>query len=113
MTENNDPNLDGWDDFLGNWLKADVVPIVPAKVVVMNVRHEKTPDDTPQVVLTVNYNTKKFDFSLNKTNMKFIKEKAKLTPRQIVDKTLTLIKGKVYNPSTKQRMDSLFIDKVE
>ncbi len=113
MTENENTSLENWDNFLGNWLKPDVVTSTPAKVVVMKTRSDIGFEDKKQVVLTVNYNSKKFDFSLNNTNMKFLKEEAKLMPNQLINKTLILVKDKVYNPSIKKRVDSLFIDKVE
>lgn len=113
MTENKDINLDSWDDFVGSWLKAEVVTEVPCKVPVTAVRGDLNQDGNPQVILTVNYKAKKFEFSLNKTNAKYVKEIAKLTPKQLVNKMLTLSKGKVFNPQTKARVDSLFIDKIE
>lgn len=111
--ETKNSNLDNWDDFLGSWLKADIVTVVPAKVVVVKVRADSNPQGDPQVVLTVNYNAKKYDFSLNATNAKFIKEEAKLRPNELLNKTLTLVKSQVMNPQTHKRQDSLFIDKVE
>ena len=106
-------DLENWDNFLGNWLKPDVVSTIPAEVTVMSTRSDEGFEGKKQVVLTVNYNSKKFDFSLNATNMKFLKETAKLMPNQLINKTLVLVKDKVYNPKLKQRVDSLFIDKVK
>ena len=113
MTENNNSNLDSWDDYLGNWLKPENVPTVPATAIVIGIRSDKDPQDENQVVLTLNYASKKWDFSLNKTNMKFIKETVKLMPKQLKDKKLTFTKIKVRNPSTKTMVDSLLIEKVE
>lgn len=113
MNEKETGNLDSWDDFMGHWLKADFVKEDKARLPVLAVRSDENPNGDPQVVLTVEYNKKKWDFSLNKINSKFVKEEAKLTPRQLVNKILCVAKDKVYNPSTKTRVDSLFIEKVE
>lgn len=113
MIEKEEPTLDNWDAFMGHWLKADLVSEDKIEVFVMKVRIEPVGEEDHQVVLTVNYNSKKWDFSLNKTNMKYLKEEAKIMPKDMADKKLTLVKDKVYNPSLKKRVDSLFIDKVD
>lgn len=113
MTEEEQMSLDNWDAFMGHWIKADLVSKVPAKFIVIKVRSETIDEEDHQVVLTVNYNNKKWDFGLNKTNTKFLKEEAKLMPKDLINKVLVIVKDKVYNPSLKKRVDGLFIDKVE
>lgn len=113
MTETNQENLDNWDAYMGHWLNAEVVKTTPATLIVMKVRSEPTGDEDHQIVLTVNYNAKKWDFGLNKTNSKFLKEEARLMPKDLINKKITVVKDKVYNPTLKKRVDSLFIDKVE
>lgn len=113
MTEEEQMSLDNWDAFMGHWLKADLVSKIPAKFIVMKVRSGPIGEDDHQVVVTVNYNDKKWDFALNKTNMKFLREEAKLMPKDLVNKVLVIVKDKVYNPSLKKRVDGLFIDKVQ
>ena len=113
MSENNNESLDNWDAFKGHWLKPDLVKVVPVVIVVNNVRADTIQDGDPQVVLSVKYMLKDFDFSLNKTNQKFLEKNGISSPKLLQGKKLTLVKDKVYNPSTKSRVDSLFIDKVE
>lgn len=111
--ENNNASLDSWTDFEGNWLKPEMVEQVPTDVVVIKVRAERVREETNQVVLTIDHNSKKYDFGLNKTNQKFLKDAGIKSPNELMAKKLTLNKTKVYNPSTKTRVDSLFIEKIE
>lgn len=106
-------SLDNWDDFLGHWLKADTVKITPARFVIMKVRADKSPQGENQIVFTGNYEDKKFDFSLNKTNIEALKDLKIASPKLCINKTLTLVKIKQRNPNTGKMVDSLFIDKIE
>ena len=109
----NNISLDNWDEFLSNWLKADTVKTTPAKFIVMKVRADKSPQGENQVVFTGNYEGKKFDFSLNKTNIDALKELKIISPKLCVNKILILTKIKQRNPNTGKMVDSLFIDKIE
>ena len=113
MDEDQNTNLNSWDDFLGSWLKADEVVGDKGLFICMSVRSGEAPDGKPQVILKGMHNNKKYEFSLNATNMTFIKKEAKLIPNQLVDKKIFLVKDKVYNPSLKKRVDGLFIEKIE
>ena len=113
MEENQNTNLDSWDDFLGMWLKAEEIVGPKGLFICMSVRSGTTPDGKPQVILKGTCSQKKYEFSLNATNMTFIKDEAKLTPTQLVGKKIYLVKDKVYNPTLKKRVDGLFIEKIE
>jgi len=100
-----------WDGLLVNYLKADdIAGELGAEEVVVCTgveRNEKHLD------LTVEYVGKKFVFSLNVTNMAFLKSNGIAKPDQVVGKKLTLKKSVATNPQTRKEVPTLRISKVE
>lgn len=109
----NQGNIESWDDFLGSWLKADSLVTVPAEIVVIAVRAEENRDGQPQVVLEINYNHKKYDFSLNKTNSAILRKFGLNSPKEAIGKVLVLNKTKVRDPNKKILVDSIFIEAIK
>ena len=107
MGDSNQPSLDSWDDFAGEWLKAEFMSL-PAETVCIDVEGVNE-DDTNKLILTIEYKKKKWKFQVNKTNQNFIKSK-NLTPKQLVGKKVIFDKIKARNPSTNAMVDSLIID---
>lgn len=117
MDENNksefQPDLDSWDDFAGDYIKAEFVKVFPAKLACINVDsyQEKAKEGKKaknRLIVEVEYNKRVWSFDLNKTNQKFIRE-AGFTPRQILGKILVVDKIKARNPQTGGMVDSLVI----
>lgn len=111
MGEEKSPNLDSWDDFAGEYIKAEFVKKYPAKLVCVNVIGE-VEDGRNKLIAEVEYNNRKWKFDLNKSNQAFIRHKG-LSPKQVIGKVLVCDKTKVRNPSTNSMVDSLIITEVE
>ncbi len=108
----NNTMLDSWDAFSGNYLKADEVnseedAYVCTKVEVSGEGVDIVP------VLTLERNELPKLFTLNKTNIKFLKEKEMTIPKELVGHKLYFRKVKVNNPTTGEEVDGLRISKVE
>lgn len=106
----NQPNLDDWTDFAGDWIKAEFVKEFPAKIVCIGVE-SRFESEKAKLVAKVEYNNRTWNFDLNKTNQNFIKDDG-LMPREIIGKVLVVNTTKVRNPSTGFMVDSLIIEKI-
>ena len=107
----NKPRIDQWDDFAGEYIKAEIIKEFPAVVVVTDIKSEYI-DDKPKLIAEIELNEKSWKFDLNKTNQTVIKKFCK-APKDLIGKKLTLIKIKQRNPSTNSMVDSLLIDNIE
>lgn len=107
MEDSNQPNLDSWDDFAGDWLKAEYMKL-PAETVCVNVEGINE-DGRNKLILILEYKKKQWKFEANKTNQNFIKSKG-LTPKQLIGKKVIFDKIKVRNPTSNSMVDSLIID---
>jgi hypothetical protein len=108
MTEDKQPNLEKWDDFAGEYLKADLIAEFPVKLVPLTI-NATYDDGRPRLIIEVEYNEKTWKIELNKTNQNFIRSKGIKSPMEIVGKVLSFDKIKVRNPSTNTQVDSLAI----
>lgn len=113
MEGNDQPRLDQWTDFAGQFLKADMIDAFPITLVVNDVTSYFDEDKEAHLILEFGYKAKKWKFECNKTNQKTIKDAGILSPLALKFKKITFEKIKVRNPSTKQMVDSLSIVKVE
>ena len=102
-----------WDDFLGNWLKANHIKVWPARIPVIGVKADIDKDDKVHLVFDVELNQKKMKWEANKTNVDILREHIQTGPKDLIGKVLVFIKHKVRNPATNQMVDSLLVDKVE
>jgi len=108
MSEEN--NINSWDGLLTNYLKAENIPGdigSDAVVVCYSVKRKEDKLD-----LNVEYAEKKWLFSLNKTNMAFLKTKGIQAPKEIIGKKLTLQKSVAMNPTSKKEVPTLRISKI-
>lgn len=111
MTENKKK----WDEYLEVFLKADEVENEKDPFVVIEVLEHKFDKEkkTKNLRLSLEKKGKKYLFDLNKTNMIFLMEEAKLEyPDDILGKILCFKKVLVNNPSTKKEVEALRIRKV-
>lgn len=104
------PKLDSWDDFAGDYIKAEYVKEYPAKLVVIGV-NSKFEEGRPKLICDVEYNGRTWKFDLNKTNQAEVK-KTDLMPLELIGKVFVVQKIKVRNPSTNSMVDSLIIEEV-
>lgn len=109
MKTEKQPSLDSWDDFAGEWLKADNIDGQQADVVVIGVSGEYDRDQKANVILELEYKEREWKFSLNKTNQTFLKNNGVKSPKALISYRLTLQKIKVRNPSTNSMVDGLAI----
>lgn len=107
------PDLENWDDFLGNWFKADHVKTWPAVAVVMNVKADFDEEDNGNLILNIVYNRKKLKFQLNKTNIGIIKDLKIPSPRALIGKKITFKQVMNFNPQIRKKVPSLEIEKIE
>jgi len=105
-------NLD-WNDFAGDFIKADNVKEFPVKFVVLGL--DKLVDKQTKknkLIAEVEYADRSWKFDLNKTNRDFLAERFG-SPNEVIGKVLICGRVQVRNPSTSAMVWSLFIDNVE
>lgn len=110
MEEQNQPSLESWKDFAGDWIKAEHVTL-PASLVCIGVE-SRIEDGKNKLIARVEYDEREWNFDLNKTNQNFVKSK-ELMPKELTGKTLVVGKIKVRNPSTNAQVDSLIIEDIQ
>ncbi len=110
--ENNNKSLDSWDAFSGNYLKADEVKSEKDAYVCVAVEVSGEGVDL-QPVLTLERNELKKLFTVNKTNIKFLKSEEIDSPRDLIGHKIYFKKVRVNNPKTGDEVDGLRICKIE
>ena len=105
------PSVDNWDDFAGDYLKAEYIKSYPAELVCIDVE-TAFEEDKPKIIAVVEYNEKEFKFQLNKTNQSVVKKVCK-SPKELIGKKLTVQKIKQRNPTNNSLVDSILIEKIE
>ena len=63
--------------------------------------------------ITIERNGKEFEFDLNKTNAKNLKELGIKTPKEVIGKKIYFKKALVRNPKTNQEVEGLRICRIE
>ena len=109
MTNQEQPSLDSWDDFTGNWLKAEHFVKFPDETFVSNVKSDVTDDGKGIVILDLQYNGRKWKKQLNMTDIAKLKELGIKSPKVLVNHAVIWEKVRVYNPNTKKHVDSITI----
>jgi len=111
MGDEKQPDLDSWDDFAGDYIKAELIKEWPCVLVCLGVDSD-VEDGRNKLIATVEYNKRQWKFDLNKTNQKFIRTKID-KPKDLAGLKITCDKTKVRNPSTGGMVDSLVITALE
>jgi len=109
MSENQ-TSVESWDGLLKNYLKAENLKESNETFVCVGVSVD---GENMDLNLERNEGQEKFVFGLNRTNMSFLKSNKISAPKEVIGKVLTLEKVKARNPTTKQEVDSLRINKIE
>lgn len=104
-------DLDSWDKFSSNFIKAADVASENDAYVCIGVN--QTEDDLPKVRLTLEMEENEYSFDLNKTNIGKLKELKIESPRKLIGKKIYFKKVLARNPSTKKEVDSLRVYKIE
>ncbi len=110
MTEKQE-NLD-WNDFAGDWIKADNVKEFPVKFPVIGIGKIVEKGKKDRLVAEVEYSDRTWKWDLNKTNRDILQERFN-SPSEIIGKVLVSGRVKVRNPSTNAMVWSLVIEDVE
>jgi len=111
---NKNSQLDSWDDFVsGSFLKPINIDSEKDAFVVITVDVFNDTDGSSRPRLTLERNSKQFDYDLNKINSVFIKNSGVNTPKQLVGKKLYFKKVLVRNPKTQLEVEGLRIVRVE
>ena len=102
---------ESWDGLLTNYLKADnILGDLDSEGMVVCIGVEVEGD---RMDLIVEYNQEKFNFTMNKTNMVFLKENGISKPKEAIGKKITVKKTMAMNPQLKKEVPTLRISKVE
>ena len=107
------PSLDNWNDFAGNYFKAALVKEWPALALVLEAKSRYTEDEKAQLVLEIEYTKKRFLYEPNVTNTKILRQACPESPKQLMGKKLSFQKVRARNPKTNEMVDSLEIVKIE
>jgi len=106
------PSLDGWDDFSGEFLKTDLIDEFPVTLVPIGINAEYDENAKPRMVIEVEYHNKTWKLELNKTNQNFIRSMS-LAPKDIVGHKLVFDKVPTRNPRTGKPTESFLITKID
>ena len=113
MEDTNQPRLDQWTDFAGKYLKAQHIATFPIILICRGISSYFDEEENPHLILDFTHAGKKWKWEANITNRNLLKELGKCMPSQLKDRRITFTKHQVMNPTTKQRVDSLLVEKVE
>jgi hypothetical protein len=111
MSEKDDINMDNWNDFSGEFLKANLIEEWPLIVAVKDIE-ALTINEKPVLNIIFEYLSRDKKLSLNKTNRNFLINSKLKSPKSIIGKKLTFDKIKVRNPQG-ESVDSFELVKVE
>jgi hypothetical protein len=109
--EEKQPSLEGWEDFAGEYLKADLIKEFPVTLVPVEI-DAAFEDGRARLAIKTEYNGKTWKLELNKTNQNFLRANGITSPKAIIGKKLVFDKIKVRNPTTGGQVDSFLIIKV-
>ena len=113
MSNGTQPNTENWEDFLGKFLKAEMVKTWPALFIPVSVKASFDEDDNAHIVYTGEFQGKKKDWEPNKTNIEILRSFGLTSPKALVGKKVYFKQVMNFNPILKKRVPSLEIEKVE
>ena len=113
MTNGQVPGLDNWEDFLGKWLKVEMVKTWPAIFIPISVKGTIDSEDNAHLVYTGEFDKKKKDWEPNKTNIQIMREAGITSPRALIGKKISFKQVMNFNPSIGKKVPSLEIEKIE
>tara|TARA_R100000789_G_C3003023_1_gene149386 strand:- start:914 stop:1243 length:330 start_codon:yes stop_codon:yes gene_type:complete len=105
------PNLNNWNDFSGEYLKPGDIKVFPLVIVPTKI-DAIWKENKPQITLSFEYEGRVRKLGLNKTNQDVVK-KAGVMPKDIIGKKLSFSKIQVRNPQLNKMVDGFMLTKVE
>ena len=106
-------NTDNWDDFLGKFIKVDMVKTWPALFIPISVKGTIDDDDNAHIVYTGEFQGKKKVWEPNKTNIDIIRQAGIKSPKAMIGKKFYLKQVMNFNPQLKKKVPSFEIEKIE
>ena len=114
MENNQNQKLDSWDGFINeSFLKAEEVKSREDSYVIIAVSMEKNLDDKTILRLKLERNEDNYNFDLNQTNTKIIKNMGLESPKSLIGKKIYFEKILVMNPKTLKNQEGLKILKID
>lgn len=107
------PNLENWEDFLGKFLKVEMIKTWPGLFIPISVRGTFDAEENAHVIYTGEYDKKKKDWEPNKTNIQIIRDAGITSPRLLIGKKIYFKQVMNFNPSLKKKVPSLEIERIE
>lgn len=104
------PTLDDWEDFSGDYLKAEDVKF-PFQVVPVQLEAEFDEKNRARLTIVFELKGRHRKIELNKTNQTFVK-KGNVMPKELVGKKLTFEKTMVRNPSSGEQVPSFLMNRI-
>jgi hypothetical protein len=101
-----------WNDFAGDYIKAENIKQFPVKLIVIGLTKEHNSDGKSKLIAEVEYSDRTWKFDLNKTNRDYLMDRF-TSPSEVIGKVLVCDRVKVKNPRTNMTVWSITIDKVE
>ena len=112
MTDNK-PNLDTWGDFLGQFLKADMVTDVTIPFIPVSVDSLYDDEEKARIIYTGEYDNKKKQWEPNKTNIDILRNMGLTSPSGLIGKKVFFRKTTNFNPQLKKKVPALEVERVE
>ena len=113
MQNETQPEMDNWDDFLGKFLKVDMVKQWPALFIPISVKGNIDDEDNATIVYTGEFSGKKKLFQPNKTNIDIMRNALIKSPKDLIGKKVYFKQVMNFNPQLKKKVPSLEIDRIE
>jgi len=107
------PNMDNWDDFLGKWIKPEMVKTWPALFIPISVKGIIDDDENSHIVYTGEFSGRKKQWEPNKTNIEILRSFNLSSPKALLGKKVYFKKVMNFNPQIKKKVPSLEIEKIE
>lgn len=109
--EQQQPDLSTWDDFRGDWIKAEFITKWPAFFVCTGINADLE-DGRKKLVALIEYNERSWKFDLNRTNQNFLMSKLE-NPKALIGLKIQVNKIKARNPAKNSMVDSIIIEEIE
>ena len=113
MSNGNQPGLDSWIDYKGNYLKVEHIKTFPAIVVVTKVSSYFDDKEKARIVFDIEYLARKYKWEPNQTNIQIIEKSGIASPNAVIGKKLIFKQVENFNPQLRKKVPSLEIEKIE
>lgn len=110
--ENRSPSVESWNDFAGDYLKAEFIKEFPASLPVIDMIGANI-EGKYQLIAEVEYNGRTWKLNLNKGNQAALRKNKITAPNMAIGKVLIVDKSQARNPQTKEIVDTIVITDVE